>query len=105
VTVIVRSLPAIIADVEIKPLLNDIYKAMQVINQPEDDLKSRLLTLYAEHGSVNYPGNMDISRVSNELRQLSYLTLPFNEKDHLNIWRTLNFEDIQLLINGKPVNK
>ena len=105
VTIMVRSLPAIIANVDIKLLLKDIYKAMQVIVQAEDDLKSRLLTLYAEHGSVNYPGDMDISRVSNELRQLSCLTLPFSEKDHLNIWRTLNIEEIQLLINGEPINK
>jgi len=100
-SVAVRTIPALLPDLEIASLCEDIADRVREIPPREEDLQDILIDLLATHAAMH--GNradLTTADVERYFRRISDTIVPVADEHQPGLWITLSKPDLNALING-----
>jgi len=98
-SVIVRSIPALLPDLDINNLLAAVIAAGKRSSTDTDAITlGSLLALFAEHASDTDLDSSSSSDIRQQLALISQSGLSVSNQDYPGLWRTLTGQDLQRLI-------
>ena len=100
-SLMLRSLPAMLPDLEFRPLLNDLIALADYEQANTAEFAGTLLQLLARHAS-NTKQKYSVQQVTDELRLMVPSGISASDRNHAGLWRTLSISELQGLLNDKP---
>ncbi len=101
-SVVIRSLPALLPDLEFRPLLNGLIATMQGLHAETTGLADIMLQLLVSHATKAVTDRCTLQQIGEQLRLISTSGLPVTDRNHAGVWRTLLIPELQSLLNDKP---
>lgn len=100
-SVVIRSLPALLPDLEFKPLLDDMIAVMYGLHTDIKDLAGTMLQLLVSHATRAGKQRYTLQQIAEQLRFISNSGLPVTDRNHTGLWRTLSIPELQSWLNDK----
>ena len=96
-TVVIRSLPALLPDLDFKPLLDDMITA----GQGKTFDAGTLLRLLVSYSGQAKPETSTLQQVGEQLRQIAGSDIPIKDRNCTGLWRTVSIPELQSWLNDK----
>lgn len=100
-SIMVRSIPAILADIKIKTLIQGIIQCLDRSKPADEDAVEQILGLMADNGSNVNMDSYSLKSIEQDFRLITETILPVNDRNYPGYWYTLSSADLQKIIDGK----
>jgi DNA mismatch repair protein MutL len=95
----VRTIPTLLPDLDIQPLLNDIIAAVQTPDTGADAFLQILVQLLVRHATGPVAGRSTLVQMAGQLRQLAQSGLEPERPEYADLWRCWSPEQLRSLLN------
>jgi DNA mismatch repair protein MutL len=100
-SVMVRSIPALLPDVDLQELLQGLLEVFRNSTSATDDLPQILLELLAAYGSIHVTRSYTLKEMEQELRLFGSPPFPLRDRNSPGLWRTLSITELQAIVNDR----
>jgi len=98
-TLVVRTLPTLLPDLEIQPLLSDMFAGLKNAETNRVALGQTLLELLALHGTRPSSGQYTLAQMAEQLQQMAQSGLVIAGSECAGLWRSWSPDQLRLLLN------
>ena len=95
----VRTLPTLLPDLEIQPLLSDMFAGLKNAEMGSVALGQTLLELLALHGTRPSSGQYTLAQMAEQLQQMAQSGLVIAGPECAGLWRSWSPDQLRLLLN------
>ena len=95
----VRTIPAIVPEIDIQKLLTDFIKSVRNNKSGQEWAKEFLLKQLSELGGYSLNNELSIKDIEKEFNLLVNFDLPFSEKKYPGYWNTLSINEIKKILS------
>ena len=97
-SIIIRSIPTLLEDVDIQALLKDLVKSLNALTS--DTSMHVVLSVLTEHGTKSSLSMYSLRELERLLRSLEETDLPLLDENLPGIWQTLRIEELNSIIQS-----
>ncbi len=98
-SLVVRTLPTLLPDLEIQPLLSDMFAGLKNAEMGSVALGQTLLELLALHGTRPSSGQYTLAQMAEQLQQMAQSGLVIAGPECAGLWRSWSPDQLRLLLN------
>ena len=98
-SLVVRTLPTLLPDLEIQPLLSDMFAGLKNAETDSVALGQTLLELLALHGTRPSSGQYTLAQMAEQLQQMAHSGLVIAGPECAGLWRSWSPDQLRLLLN------
>jgi DNA mismatch repair protein MutL len=98
-SLVVRTLPTLLPDLEIQPLLSDMFAGLKNAETDSVALGQTLLELLALHGTRPSSGQYTLAQMAGQLQQMAHSGLVIAGPECAGLWRSWSPDQLRLLLN------
>lgn len=98
-SIIIRTLPSLLPELDISGLLSELLKVLTASHLTPEQLPDRLMSLLVKHAISIDMSRYTLQQVKEQLQRLTTSGLPILEKNHADLWRTISVTQLQSWLN------